>query len=46
MYTQIRIINIKSNLEKIINMFDYNETDLNIICNFYDYHKNYVIEMF
>jgi hypothetical protein len=44
MFTQIRIINIRLNIEKIINIKDYNPTDLNIICDFYENHKDYAVE--
>ena len=44
MFTQIRIINIKTNLEKIIDIDDYNPMDLNIICDFYENHLHYEVE--
>jgi len=44
MYAQIRIINTKTKLEKIIDIDKFNCTDLNIICKFYEDHKDYIIE--
>lgn len=44
MFAQIRIINTKTNLEKIINIEDYNPMDLNIICDFYENHEHYEVE--
>jgi len=43
-FTQIRIINIKNRLEKIINIEDYDIRSLNAIIAFYENHKEYTLE--
>ena len=43
-FTQIRIINTRAKLEKIINIEDYSPMDLNLIVAFYENHKYYSLE--
>jgi len=43
-FTQIRIINTKTQLEKIIDIDDYNPADLNAIVAFYKDHDEYSLE--
>jgi len=43
-FSQIRIINIKSKLEKIIDIEDFHPGELNAIVLFYENHKEYTLE--
>ena len=43
-FTQIRIINVRTKLEKIISIENYNPMDLNLIVKFYENHKEYILE--
>lgn len=42
---KVRIINIKSNLSKIIDLDKYKVSEAIKIFNFYSLHKTYLIEM-
>ena len=43
-FTQIRIINIKSKLEKVIDIDEHTPANLNAIVAFYEDHKEYILE--
>jgi len=43
-FTQIRIINIRTKLEKVIDIEDYSPIDLNLIVVFYENHNDYSLE--
>ena len=42
---KVKIINIKSNLSKIIDLDNYKVKEAIKIFNFYSLHKTYIIEM-
>jgi len=46
LFNILRIINIKTNLCKELEIEDYNPMDLNIIVEFYENHPDYEVERF